>query len=165
MNHHDEPDLLGRAAPSTPSGFHQRARQRGVTHDKMQAELLAFLRARPLAGIPLGAIVHRQVEGELPLTRRGQVVSFADAAEILTVNLATVVSLFEIKPRIDTVFGIVRQCKAMLALARACITGDQHYCHAVVPHDDPLIADLRAEWPLVWAWGVTFSPMTETDDV
>ena len=46
--------LLGTTAPTTPSGFHQRARQRGVTHDRMQAELLAFIgKYVPRSGSPM----------------------------------------------------------------------------------------------------------------
>ena len=149
---------------STPSGFHETARQRPHAHDAMQAEFLAFLRARRTTGLRPGAFVRRSVEGEMPLIRHGRVVSFADAAEILTVDFITVVSLFEIKPRIDTVFGVVRQAKAMLVLARSCIPAHQHYCHLVVPNDDPLLADLKAEWRHVWAWGAAFEPIMETDD-
>lgn len=131
----------------------------------MQAEFLGFLRDRPTAMIPEGALVHRTVEAEMPLYRRGQIISYVDAAETLTINLTTTVSLFEIKPRIETVFGIIRQLKATLALAEQSIKADHHYCHAIVPHDDPHLTELRRWWPYVWAWGVTFEPIEIHDAV
>lgn len=156
--------MSNRAFPSTPSRAHEDAWRRDAGHDAMQETFLAFLRSRPIAAIPEGAIVHRTVEAELPLHRNGRIVSFVDAAEILTINLTTIVSLFELKPRIDTVFGIVRQAKMMLELAQAEIQADQHYCHVVVPAGDPLIAALRQHWERVWAWGATFEPAEESDD-
>ena len=122
----------------------------------MQAEVLAYLRTRPLAGVPYGAIVDRHVEAEYAFVRNGQVVGFVDAIEIVTVNLTAVAHLFEIKPKIDTVFGIVRQAKAAEALAASCIPAQSHVCHVVVPHTDPLLPALRAEWQHTWAWGIEF---------
>jgi hypothetical protein len=142
--------------PPTPSRFHDDAWRRDRGHDAMQAAFLEFLRDRPTAAIPEGAIVYREVEAEKPLYLRGQIVSYVDCCEILTVNLTTFVSLFEIKPRIDTVFGIVRQLKSALDIAKRSIPGDLYFCHVVVPASDPKLADLRAEWPHVWAWGITF---------
>lgn len=139
--------------PITPSAAHNEAYHRDAGHDAMQAEFLKFLRARPILAIPANAIVHRVVEAEMPILRRGQIVAYADAAEILTVNLLTTVSLFEIKPRIHTVFGVVRQAKALLELARASIPSDLHVVHVVVPARDLKLADLRREWPNTWAWG------------
>lgn len=142
--------------PRPPSSFHNdrwKAARAGSRHDAIQTELLAFLRSRPTVNIPERAAVHRFVEGEYPLTRAGQIIGYADAIEITTVNLTRVVSIYEVKPKIETVFGIVRQAKAMLALAQQCISGDQYYCHIVVPCDDPLVDHLRSEWPHTWAWG------------
>jgi hypothetical protein len=147
---------IGGLPPLTPSGAHDQAYKRDRGHDAMQAAFLDFLRSRPVAAVPKGAFVHREVEAERPLRRRGQVVAYVDAIEILTVNLTTVVSLFEIKPRIHTVFGIIRQAKSQLALAVSDIPADQHYCHIIVPASEPKLLELRAEWPLTWAWGVTF---------
>jgi hypothetical protein len=136
----------------TPSQFHDQAYRRDAGHDRLQADFLTFLRSRPFAGIPEGAIVHRTVEAEFPLRRRGEIVAYVDAVEILTVNLSTTASLFEVKPRIHTVFGIVRQAKAYEALAQGCIPADMHFCHVIVPAADPLLAALKSEWPRVWAW-------------
>gem|GEM_PF-5239700 len=139
--------------PRPPSAYHDQAFRRDADHDIMQQKFLAFLRQRPLAGIPYGAAVHREVEGERPIYRNGQAISFIDACEVVTINLTTVVNLFEIKPKIATVFGIIRQAKSQLALAKLFIPADHHYCHVVVPYNDPLISELKAEWPHVWAWG------------
>ena len=151
------PDGNDPLIPRPPSAFHNEAwlrAKRQPKHDLLQQEVLAFLRQRPVCGIPENTAVHRHVEGEFALRKRGQIVSFADAAEVLDVNLTCIVSLFEIKPRIETVFGIVRQAKAMLGLVAETVPrATQAYCHVVVPADDPLLADLRREWPHTWAWG------------
>lgn len=134
----------------------------------MQRDFLAFLRARPTAAVTPGAITSRLVEGEYELIRGGQVVSFVDAIEILDVGILSqslrTVTMFEIKPVIDTVYGIVRQAKAQLQLARLLIPANVHVLHVVVPHDDPLLGDLRVEWPNTWAWGLQFKPYEDLDD-
>lgn len=153
--------------PRTPSGYHDDARGRlrkEPKHDLMQAEVLKFLRGRVLAGIPEGAYVDRLVEGEYPIVRRGQVVAYADAIEIASVNLFRTISMFEIKPVIDTVFGIIRQAKALLQLASVTIPGEAYFCHVVVPAEDPLLPELRAEWPRTWAWGAKFEEKTGGDE-
>ena len=144
--------------PQPPSRYHDQAYRRDAGHDDLQQEFLDWMRSRPTALLPIGAPVHRHVEGEYALRRNGQIISFVDAIEILTVNLTRIVSLFEIKPRIETVFGIVRQAKALLDLAQTDIRADQHYCHVVVRAGDPMIPMLRKYWPHVWAWGETFEP-------
>lgn len=140
--------------PKTPSGFHGDARRRTPSHDRMQTELLAFLRGRPYAALPTGAPVHRVVEAEYPLVRNGQVVAFLDAVEIVTIALSSTVNLFEIKPKIETVFGVIRQAKAGLVLAYSTIRADVLVYHIVVPWDDPLLGALRQEWPRTWGWEI-----------
>lgn len=146
-----------RDRPPSPSRFHDQAYRRDAGHDALQQEFLEWLRIRPVVALiqPDGIRPHRYVEGEYALSRDGNIVAYADAIEFLTIGLATTINLFEIKPKIHTVFGIVRQLKAQLALAKE-IRADFHFCHAVVPHTDPLIPTLRQHWPHVWAWGVTF---------
>lgn len=140
----------------TPSGFHDRAWRRAPKHDVMQKDFLAYLRARPTMIVPASQLVSRQVDGEYPLVRNGQVISFVDAIEILDIGLLRVVSLFEIKPIIDTVYGILRQVRAQLQLAETLMPANVHVLHIIVPHDEPMLPDLRAEWPHTWAWGATF---------
>lgn len=152
--------------PRAPSAYHDQAWKRlrsAPQHEVMQAEVLAFLRNRVLAGLPPRAFVDRMVEGEYPIVRRGQVVAYADAIEISSVDLLRTINLFEIKPSIDTVFGIVRQAKSLLQLARSTIPGEMYFCHVVVPADDPKMRDLRAEWPHTWAWGIKFDSGAEGD--
>ena len=139
--------------PLTPSAAHNEAYVRDAGHDRMQQDFLAFLRSRRL--VDRGPLVHREVEAEMPLYRRGQIVAYADAAEMITTGVTKQIHLYEIKPKIHTVFGIVRQAKALLDLAKT-IEADCHCVHVVVPHTDPLICQLKGEWPHVWAWGVTF---------
>lgn len=145
--------------PRTTSKFHSEAREKlrsHPKHDTMQREVLEFLRTRKLGGLEHQNFVTKIVEGEYPLIWRGQVVSFADGIEILTVNFRTTVTIFEIKPIIDTVCGILRQVKAQLVLAQTAVPGDEHIGIIVVPASDPLLAELRAEWPHTWAWGIKF---------
>ena len=152
------PPLFGSAPARTPSSFHNdkwQVARKHPNHDRLQMDVLAHLRTRPIAGVRPMDIVVREVEGEYPIVRRGQVIGYADAIESLPVNGVRVVSLFELTPVIETVFGIVRQAKALLQLAVTSIEADQHYCHVVVPAGDPLLAGLRAEWPHTWAWGAT----------
>jgi hypothetical protein len=120
----------------TPSGFHDRAWRRAPKHDDMQREFLEFLRARPTIIVPPNAISARQVEGEYPLVRNGQVISFVDAIEILDVGFCRTVTLFEIKPIIETVYGVVRQAKAQLELASNCFANATVTLNVVVPHDE-----------------------------
>jgi hypothetical protein len=149
---------------TTPSGFHDEKWQQPGAHDILQQEFLDFLRQRPFAVRTLpseAAAWHRDVVGEYPFVQRGEIVAFADAAEILTVNLTTIISLFEIKPRIDTMFGITRQIKAYLAWAEKLLPQAITRGSIVVPHTDPKIGDLRKEWQWVWAWGWQHEPEKE----
>lgn len=145
--------------PRLPSRFHDEARRRSPNHDRMQIEVLDFLRSRKLVGLPDTGLIDRTVEGEYPIIRRGQVVSFVDAIEILEIDLRKYVSAFEIKPKIDSVFAIVRQAKATLALLQSTLRPAYCVCHVVVPHTDPLLLEMRAAWPQTWAWGL---PTKET---
>lgn len=143
-------------APKPPSKFHDISWRRArafPTHEAMQSEVLDFLRTRPIAGLSTKSTFDRQIEGEYAFIRNGQVIGFADAFEILDIDFRRFVTAYEIKPKIDTVFGIVRQAKALLQLTRSSIKAEQHHCAIVVPHTDPLLAELRSHWPATWAWG------------
>lgn len=121
----------------------------------MQAELLAFLRSRKIwmPGVKAAVVpTHREVEGEYPFLRRGEIVAYADAIDILTVGLFTVVNIFEVKPKIESIFAAIRQAKALLNLAEHTIQADAHYCNIVVPATDPLLYDLRFQWRETWGW-------------
>lgn len=142
--------------PRTPSAWHDQAwkRQRATPkHDVIQRDVLTFLRGRRLAGIPEGAWVDRMVEGEYAIVLRGNIVAYVDAIDIFSVNMLRQVHAFEIKPAIDTAFGIVRQIKHTMHLLEQAIPNAMHFGHLVVPVEDPLLAELRTEWPQTWAWG------------
>ena len=151
------PDDGREFAPRPPSRFHDEARRRVPSHDRMQQEVLAFLRERRLACLPDTPLIERHVEGEYPLHKNGQVVSFVDAIEILSICTERFVSAFEIKPKIDTTFGIVRQVKAQRALLWRNLKPKHCEVYVVVPINDPLLSELRAEWPHTWAWGYQVS--------
>ena len=137
-------------APLTPSRAHDQAFKRDAGHDALQQEVLAFLRGRSLA--QSGAtIISRTVEAEMPFRKRGQIVAYADIGEIIDTPLCRIVNIYEIKPRIETVFGIVRQAKVLADLVQD-IEADQRYVNVVVPHTDPLGPALLREWPRTWAW-------------
>jgi hypothetical protein len=120
----------------------------------MQTELLSFLRSRKIWTPSSKTVVpiDRVVEGEYAFTRRGEVVAFADAIEILTIDLFKVVNLFEVKPKIESVFSAMRQAAALLELAKSSIRADLHYCNIVVPATDQLLPQLRIEWLHAWGW-------------
>lgn len=151
-------DKRGPVIPRTPSRWHDDAwkRMRATPkHDVIQRDVLTFLRGRVLAGIPEGAFVDRMVEGEYAIVLRGNIVAYVDAIDIFSVNLRRQVHAFEIKPVIDTTFGIVRQIKHTMHLLEQSIPDAMHFGHLVVPVDDPLLAELRTEWLQTWAWGFT----------
>jgi hypothetical protein len=137
-----------------PSRWYSSGCDRGKTHDQMQTELLSFLRSRKIWTPSSKTVVaiDRVVEGEYAFTRRGEVVAFADAIEILTIDLFKVVNLFEVKPKIESVFAVIRQATALLELAKSSMMADLHYCNIVVPAADPLLPELRVEWPHAWGW-------------
>ena len=161
-------EKIGRSAANdksllrSPSGWHNDAWQRPSRHDQIQQDLLTFLRTRPLAGVPAGVAVARLVEGEYPILRGGQIIAYCDAIEILTVNLFASVSIFEVKPDVGAPFAALRQCKALLQLAKECVQADTHTLHLVVPHDAIGIATLRENWPHVWAWGAKFDAQSDS---
>jgi hypothetical protein len=142
--------------PRTPSGWHNDAWKRlraTPKHDVMQRDVLTYLRGRKLVGLPDGAFVDRMIEGEYPIVLRGNIVAYVDAIEIFSVDLRRQVHAFEIKPVIETTFGIVRQIKHTMQLLRQVIPDAMHFGHLVVPAVDPLLSELRMEWPQTWAWG------------
>lgn len=142
--------------PRPPSYWHDQAYRRPRRHDEMQKEFLDFLCDRRLAGLPDTELIDRQVEGDFPLYAGGKSVSplsFVDAIEILDIRLERFVSAFELKPEIYSVSGIIRQVKAQIPLIWSNLKPHHFQYYIVVPATDPLLPDLRAEWPQTWAWG------------
>jgi hypothetical protein len=103
-----------------------------------------------MAEMPIG---HLNSEG----TFVGPVYAFADIAELFTApkpgyregRLA--IRIYEIKPKIHTVFGIVRQCRGLEAAVRSGFPSAECQVWAVVKSDDPQLAMLRRVQPcLTW---------------
>ena len=153
--------------PRSPSAWHDLIWKRPPSHSVMQRELADFLRsaARTISLRGSEAFRH-EVHVEHPIPGQdGYPVAFLDVVEFVAVNLTTIVHLFEVKPVIEAT-GPLRQIKGYLALAEKPrvfeweiglpLRPDQIHGHIVVPFNDPRLAELRAEWPHVWAWGETF---------
>lgn len=141
----------------TPSCAHDEAFRRDAGHDSLQKEFLTFLRERRQVIFSGDLPIHRHVEAEYPFHRHGNIVAYADAVEILHVGPTKIVNIFEIKPKIHTVFGIVRQIKALVTLGYRDLAADICNGHIIVPAHDPKIGDLRDEWPHTWAWNIQIS--------
>jgi hypothetical protein len=73
------------------------------------------------------------------------------------------VSAFEIKPVIVSPTAVIRQVKSQLALIRSNLKLTRCDIHIVVPATDPLLPELRAEWPQTWAWGFKLSEVELND--
>jgi hypothetical protein len=134
----------------TPSGWHDDAYRRDAGHDAMQMAVWKYLRNYDHEK-PLMESERRSVVVEYPIVRRGAgIVAFVDVADLLWYRSSawTIVSakLFEIKPSIKTVFGIVRQCNA-IEKAFGGETMKDFRIYAVVPFDDPKIEELSEAMP------------------
>ena len=128
----------------TPSGWHDDARKRDAGHDEMQATVLRQWRFRsnPLMVTLLPdkqrAFYVQYVEAESPLLSiHGHLAGFADVAIWLTSRESEeeraeriarqqgdyqprrLWVFMEVKPRIDSVGAIIRQCRATKLLAKA----------------------------------------------
>lgn len=149
-----------------PSYFHDQARKIALDypgHEKIKQELLTYLRSKVITGLRPGAFVDRLVEGEYTiLDDQKRICGYADAIEILNIDLIRTITIFEVKPKIDTVFGIVQQMKAYLCLAEQYMPAHHYAGNLVVPASDPRLAELRHQWPRTWAWGIKFD--TDQDD-
>jgi len=156
----------------TPSGWHDDARKRDAGHDEMQATVLRQWRFRsnPLMVTLLPdkqrAFYVQYVEAESPLLSiHGHLAGFADVAIWLTSRESEeeraeriarqqgdyqprrLWVFMEVKPRIDSVGAIIRQCRATKLLAKAHIrhiSRDDHSYPAIqfmvwatVYEDDP----------------------------
>ena len=131
----------------------------------MQRELADFLRsAARTISLRGSEAVYREVHVEQPVPN-GTTFALVDVAEFCAVNLTNIIHLFEVKPVIFGTAPLAQMKGYLLLAARPAafhwengipITPDQIHGHIVVPFNDPRLAELRAEWPHVWAWGETF---------
>ncbi len=145
----------------TPSGWYADAAGRDAGHDQMQVELFAQLNGRPETySLTLNGVRYQQYDViiEYPFMRDGRILGFADVCEMwepISVKPSAVpprwfLTIYEVKPRIHSVGALVRQARATVALARQVVIGRTvPVCDlfAVVPHDDPKLAQLQQAFP------------------
>lgn len=144
---------------ATPSRLYGAARERALScpaHDHIQSELTSFLKSRPWYSAPDSAQIVPFVEAEYPFTNSGRVIAFADVLEMVNLLGITFVNIYEIKPKIDSVFAVLRQVKALLHLAKVCIKADYYLCFIVGSASDPKLPDMRTQWRHTWGWGGEF---------
>jgi hypothetical protein len=135
----------------TPSGWHEDALRRDAGHDAMHLAVWRF------HSIPdsYGSWT-RDVHFEWPvLALRGGIRAFADIAEIYwsgapppgrSYKQWVRVYLYEIKPTVSTVGGIVRQCAALEAAATPYVRRLNGRVELsvmpVIPHDNGMLREL-----------------------
>lgn len=155
----------------TPSGWHDDASNRDAGHDELQAAVYRWLvkcgpKFKRFMRCNKPSEYHREgVEIEAPLLLKGSVLCFTDVCATFrhTPDRGRdeyLLEIFEIKPRISSVGGVIRQCKHMAILANRWRPRDSDYhipqviVRAVVPYDDPKISLLSEMYgaSLVWAW-------------
>jgi len=126
----------------TPSGWHDAARRRDAGHDAMQHLVWRVLQDG--VGDVTDGYVLRDVVAEFPIYVSGgpkRILAFADIARIwYHENGNCRLDLFEIKPRIDTIGGILRQCETLQAMTRGTPRVTQIIC---VWKSDPKLAMLQ----------------------
>jgi hypothetical protein len=145
---------------TTPSGWHDDAMGRDTGHDEMQIAVWEWLCRNSRGDVTL----------EWPVFRsRGspRIVAFADIAEVFrqpaianragSRSARKVVTLFEIKPRVISVGGLLRQCVALVQAVAACHTDQRTQlvvrAFPVVPASEPKLDLLRQVFDdrlLVW---------------
>ena len=154
----------------TPSGWHDATNDRDAGHDDMQLAVYQWAKSHPEGRrIDLekyGIFEHVSVEVEYPFASRKNIVAFADVCEVwrsVEVNYQRFYQYyyvaFEIKPRIRSVGGLIRQCVAL-----AHHIGNEHHPNQkpplrvvipAVPHDDAKLATLRKLYDPVMPWLMT----------
>lgn len=139
---------MGRHTYMTPSGAHD---DRGSpAHDEMQLDVFRAIKGGRMATIEsVEGDARREwslikIEAEMAL-RVGGTTAFADIAATFKVSeYREAIILYEIKPKIVSVGGLIRQC-AMLRMAAESVfnTGiTMPIVAAVVPRDDPMLRAL-----------------------
>lgn len=158
------------SADMTPSRAHDEAWRRSPDHDALQVSAFRWFSASPAASKLRWTPRYRKEPeiyersytiAEYALRCDGRISAFVDLVQIYqreephpvqkTVT-RQVWFLHEIKPRIDTVGGLIRQCRTLdhhaeKALPRSNL-GDcpEFRVIPLVPHDDPALPDLEAMW-------------------
>jgi len=153
----------------TPSGWHDDTRSRDAGHDEMQLAVLRKLKSRepePIPGRFNEVYKFRGVYAEFPFYLNGQIIAFADVCEVFRTDKAgyggyyeLFYVAYEIKPRILSVGGVIRQALALDSAIERAKQGRQstaNQCRVipVVPAHDPKIDLLREMYNgSIWAWG------------
>jgi hypothetical protein len=154
----------------TPSAWHEDAyKYNEPGHDELQMAVYNWLDNREFGGLRLRddeespRLTRQRVVFEFPMiraARRGRngsaekLVGFVDVAELFGYETDSDFDravLFEIKPEIRTIGGIVRQCLAYQLGFREAFPNKACKVFAVVPFKDPKLAALRSVVPCL-AW-------------
>lgn len=158
----------------TPSGWHNDAHGRDAGHDEMQISVWRAFResTKTTRTLKNGAYSRTEVGFEFEFVVDNKVIGFADVCEVFEKDEAPIdpvrvvrrrpeflYMVYEIKPRISSVGGLVRQCTAI----RHMVWGFRPYKDSysspkcivtpVVYADDPKIDLLREVYPgEILAW-------------
>jgi hypothetical protein len=131
----------GEMGKMTPSGWHDDAHTRDAGHDDMQMAVWLELK-RQIENEDMPGL---EVIPEFPIIRRrAGIVAFADIA-LLWFNRNKQINqavLYELKPKIGTVFGILRQAICLEKAFASVYPTARCLVEAVVPHGDPKLPDL-----------------------
>lgn len=145
----------------TPSGWHNDATNRDGAHEAMHLDFWRWLSSLTNRQPPKAEYFSAADDGwerfvcfewPIPQLRSPRIAAFADVAEVFQrssvqhrAGLLRLV-LYEIKPQIITIGGILRQCAAVEHAAKAWASDRIQIIESrvVVPHDDPK-ADALAE--------------------
>jgi len=153
----------------TPSGWENDTRGRDAGHDELQLTLWRYLKKRPTEPIQTkndGTFSRVSVTVEHPFMVKGIPIAFADVCEVFRSDQVTYDNYwnyryvaYEIKPRIYSVGGIIRQCMALeVAIERSGPTRasgkkPEAVVVPVVLRSDPKAEMLKEMYgPNVWTW-------------
>lgn len=153
----------------TPSGWHDDARHRDAGHDDVHVGVWRHLRDRenasyqwksPKTGNRI-AYPRVSIEFEKAFGEHDRIFCFADISEHYRCADGVLIIAYEIKPRIESVGALVRQCAALRLSIEASYrresaswgAGPDVLVRPVVPFGDPKIAMLREVMgSVVLAW-------------
>lgn len=147
----------------TPSSAHDGAYRRGSAHDAMQVSVYKWLAAArdklSYEGKDGEKLTLRWIIPEYAMKSRGRIVAFADLALIYRFDGDRVpysqlwhYRLLELKPSIESVGGIIRQCAVLEDVLSSHIAAEHRLSGGgsksssvvpVVPFNDPALADLK----------------------
>jgi len=152
----------------TPSGWENDTRGRDAGHDDLQLRIWRYLKDRASASMETkddGIFSRVAVTVEHPFKVKGIPIAFADVCEVFRSDKTTHdgywvyrYTAYEIKPRIYSVGGIIRQCKALeVAIERSGPERSTKKPEAIVVpvvfRTDPKVEMLKEMYTgTVWTW-------------